>query len=194
MDTSNKSAFTTLQLLRRVRRGDRLAIEELFERHLPRLHRWARGRLTRRARNRMDTADVVQEAAYRVFQRLGSFEPRHRGALQAYLRQAVANRLKDEQRRVLRDPDPASLPDDLIDAAQLSQLDRQLSDEVMATYRRALRALPLSDQQAVVARIELGYSYDQIALMIEKPSADAARMTVTRALVRVAKQMEVVRP
>jgi RNA polymerase sigma factor (sigma-70 family) len=191
MDTSPDAAFTTLALIRRSRRGDRLALEALFERHLPHLHRWAKGRLGRRAHDRVDTVDIVQDAAVRVFRRLDAFEPRHQGALQAYLRRAVVNRARDEHRRVGRDPEQVDLSGDITDAAHPSPFDALASGEVMDAYKRALATLSGEDRDAVVARIELGYSYDQIALMLDKPSADAARMAVTRALVRVATQMKV---
>jgi len=194
VQTPRDSAFTTQALLRRARKGDRLAFEELFERHLPRLHRWARGRLSPRLHGDMDTTDVVQDAAVRVFQRLGTFEPTHQGALQAYLRRAVINRIRDAHRRVNREPDRVSLASEITESVQSLPLDQLASAEVLTAYKRALARLPGPDQEAVVARLELGYSYDQIAVMLGRPSADAARMAVTRAIVRIATEMEVVRP
>jgi DNA-directed RNA polymerase specialized sigma24 family protein len=38
--------------------------------------------------------------------------------------------------------------------------------------------------------MELHYSYDQIALLLGKASPDAARMSVKRALQRLAEEME----
>ena len=43
---------------------------------------------------------------------------------------------------------------------------------------------------AVVARVELGLSFAEIAELTDKPSADAARMTVVRGLVKLAQAME----
>ncbi len=189
MQESQERTFTSLELIRLVRKGDRAAAEALFARHLPRLHRWARTRISRSARHHVDTSDVVQDAAFNVFQRLDTFEPRHKGALQAYLRRAVINRLHDEHRRIARTPDDTSLPVDITDDARLSPFDELASAETIANYKRALATLPQPDQQAVVARIEMGYSYQQIALMLNRPSADAARMAVTRALVRIAQQI-----
>ena len=51
----------SLELLRRARAGDNSALDRLFQRYLPSLHRWAHGRIPRWARNSVDTADVVQE-------------------------------------------------------------------------------------------------------------------------------------
>ena len=49
-----------------------------------------------------------------------------------------------------------------------------------------------ADRTAIVASIELGYTYDQIALVLDKPSAEAARLAVRRALVRLGKEMSLV--
>src|SRR4051794_17753753 len=108
---------TTYQLLVGARGGDSIATEELFQRCLPPLRRWARGRLPQYARDLDDTHDVVQEAVLNTFRHLDSFDARHEGALQAYLRQAVANRIKDEIRRVTRRPLPAELAESHRDPA-----------------------------------------------------------------------------
>ena len=43
--------------------------------------------------------------------RIDRFESRHEGALQAYLRQAIVNRIRDELRRAKRAPETAELPE-----------------------------------------------------------------------------------
>ncbi len=102
----------TIELVARARGGDMPAMEALLQRCLPPLKRWAHGRLPAAARGRMDTGDLVQEAALHVLGNLGTFEPRHVGAMQAYLRQSVVNRICDEVRRLGRQPPPLELPDD----------------------------------------------------------------------------------
>ena len=56
------------------------------------------------ARDLADTDDLVQDTLLRTFNKMEGFEPRDVGALQAYLRQAVINRLRDELRRKGRAP------------------------------------------------------------------------------------------
>src|SRR5687767_11393391 len=102
----------TIELVARARVGDRPAMEALLQRCLPPLKRWAHGRLPAAARGRLDTGDLVQEAALHVLGNLTTFEPRHVGAMQAYLRQSVINRICDEVRRVGRQPPPLELPSD----------------------------------------------------------------------------------
>src|SRR5688572_4225833 len=86
----------TIELVVKARRGDRLAIEALLQRSIPSLKRFAHGRLPPAARATLDTGDLVQETVMHVLRRLDTFEPRHVGAMQAYLRQSVINRIRDE--------------------------------------------------------------------------------------------------
>jgi RNA polymerase sigma-70 factor (ECF subfamily) len=185
---------TTLELLRQARRGDRNALDALFARYLPRLRRWAHGRLPVRARDRGDTTDIAQDAAMNVFSRLDQFEPRHRGALRAYLHQAVLNRIHDERRRVARRPVSLELDDDFADVAARSPFDEAAAAETVERYRRALAQLRTVEQQAIVARVEMGYSYAQIALMLDRPTAGAARVLVNRALAKLADLMKASTP
>ena len=52
-----------------------------------------------------------------------------------------------------------------------------------------MERLDAETREAVIARIEMGCSYAEVAELMGKPSADAARMTVSRALVRLADEM-----
>ena len=52
---------SSVELLERARAGDSDALDRLLGRYLPRLRRWASGRLPRRARDLSDTDDLVQE-------------------------------------------------------------------------------------------------------------------------------------
>src|SRR5689334_2064563 len=96
MDRGELPATTSLVLLDRIRDGDAAALNELIRRYLPRLSRWAAGRLPTWARDMNETDDLVQDTLARAAAQLGHFEHRHDGALQAYLRRAVMNRIRDE--------------------------------------------------------------------------------------------------
>ena len=87
---------STMELIIKARAGDRMAVEALLQRCLPDLKRWAHGKLPVAARGAIDTGDLVQDAARVALRRLHVFEPRHVGAMQAYLRQSVINRIRDE--------------------------------------------------------------------------------------------------
>ena len=136
----------------------------------------------------MDTDDLVQETVSRAVKHIDTFESRHEGALQAYLRQAVMNRIRDEVRRTKRAPLPTSLPDDHADRSA-SPLDLAIGLEAVERYEAALARLRPEDREAVVARIEMDGTYHDVAVALGKPSADAARMAVSRALLRLAEEM-----
>ena len=178
-------AVTSLNLLERVRQGDDEALDLLLRRYVPALRRWARGRLPRWARDLGDTEDMVQDTVFKTLQNLKTFEHRHEGALQAYLRQAVMNRIRDEIRRIGRRPNVVELDEQAADSG-ISPLEAAIGVEALDRYEAALQRLRPDDREVVVARLEMGYTYGEIAVMVGKPSSDAARVAVSRALIRLA--------
>jgi RNA polymerase sigma-70 factor (ECF subfamily) len=172
-------------LLARARTGDHAALDRLYQRHLRPLRRWARGRLPAWARDVTDTDDLVQETLLRTLRTMDGFEPRHDGALQAYLRQALLNRIRDRIRRARHAPDKAEL-DSGAPAPDLSPLEEALGRETAEKYDDALERLR---EEEIILRVEMGYTYEDLAAALGKPSPDAARMAVGRALVRLAKEM-----
>lgn len=179
---------STLELVVRAQGGDRLAVEALLQRCLPALTRWAHGKLPAGARGAIDTGDLVQEAAMHALQRLDTFEPRHVGAMQAYLRQSVINRIRDEVRRITRHPAAVELPEEH-PADVTSPLEFAIKAESYERYRQALDTLKPRDREIVVARVEVQWSLAEIAQRFGLRTADAARMAVGRALRRLAAQM-----
>ena len=179
---------SSLTLLERARAGDREALESLIARYLPRLQRWASGRLPRWARDMADTQDLVQEALFQTFKRIERFEPRGEGALHAYLRQAILNRIREEIRRAKRRPARSELDSAAEDDAR-SPLAAAIGQEAIDRYERALAQLRPDDRELVVARIELGYPNREIAELLDTPTPNAARMATERAVVRLAKEM-----
>src|SRR5437867_5612205 len=131
---------STIHLINRARAGDREAMERLFARHLKPLQRWASGRLPGWARDMADTDDLVQDTLVQTFKRIESFEPRRVGALQAYLRQAVLNRIRDELRRKGRRPDVTDLDGLELDRAA-SPLEHAIGREALETCERGLERL-----------------------------------------------------
>lgn len=181
-------ADSSFVLLQRARAGDEHALNRLIERYLPGLRRFASGRLPRDRYDLLETDDLVQETLMRAVRHLESFEVRREGAFRAYLRQSLLNRIRDEARRARRRPAPAELPADA-PATGASPLEEAIGHEAVERYEAALLKLREEDREAIVARIEMGCSYEALAEALEKPSADAARMAVSRALVRLAKEI-----
>jgi RNA polymerase sigma-70 factor (ECF subfamily) len=181
-------ARSSLTLLTQAQAGDRAALELLLARYVPRLRRWASGRLPRPARDIADTQDLVQETLLQTFQKIEGFEVRGEGSLYAYLRQAILNRIRDELRRAKRRPLRTELDADAR-ADGRSPLEAAIGQEALERYERALASLRPEEREAIVARIELGYTHEEIAGLLSKPTANAARMAVERAIVRLAKAM-----
>jgi RNA polymerase sigma factor (sigma-70 family) len=140
------------------------------------------------ARGSLDTGDLVQEAALHAIQRLDVFEPRHVGAMQAYLRMSVINRIRDEVRRVTRHPAAEELPPEH-PADSTSPLEAAIQTESYERYRAALELLKHRDREMVVARVEAQWSLSEIAQRFGLRTVDAARMAVSRAIRRLSDHM-----
>lgn len=178
---------STLDLLERFKQGDEHAVDLLVERSIPPLRRWARGRLPGWARSSAETQDLVQNALIRALPHLKEFEARHAGALQAYLRQAVANHIRDEIRKAARRraADVSAAPED----PSPSPLEQAIGREAFERYEAALARLKATDREAIVARVELQQSYEEVAIALNKSTADAARVAVSRAVKNLVKEM-----
>ena len=178
---------STRDLLALARNGDDAALQRLFERYLSPLKRWAHGRLPRWARDLRDTDDLVQESVLQTLKQIDRFEPKRDGSLHAYLRRVLQNRLLDEIRRVNRAPRDV-LSSDHADPGP-SPVEEVIGRQTLTRYEEALARLTADEREAVLARIEMGQSYAAIADSLGKPSPDAARMAVSRALLRLAREM-----
>lgn len=179
---------TTTDLLALVRAGDGRALERLLARVLPPLRAWAHRRLPQRARDLAETDDLVQVTLVRALHHLQRFEPRGEGALLAYLRQILLNQVRDEVRRTSRRGVGEVAGETLPDPAP-SLVEQAVGRETLERYERALQRLSEDQRQAVLLKVELGYSNAEIAEVLGRPSADAARVFVARALAALAEQM-----
>jgi RNA polymerase sigma-70 factor (ECF subfamily) len=179
---------SSVDLLLKAQSGDGDALNELLARYLPRLQRWASGRLPAGVRTMLDTGDLVQDAIINALRHLNTLEIRTESALQAYLRQAVKNRIIDLYRRAARHPVREEIPENAL-ADDTSPLEAAIGAEALECYERALASLKHDEREAIVLRVELGLDYEEMATQLGKPSADAARMAVTRAIARLAREM-----
>jgi RNA polymerase sigma-70 factor (ECF subfamily) len=158
---------SSFELLQRAKAGDAPALERLLDRYRPRLHRWCSGRLPRYARDFTDTEDIVQEALLGLVRSFDSFD--YRGEWSAR-------------------PLAVALPDSA-ESPSLSPLEQAMGQQAFDRYTRALETLSAEEREAVIARVELGCSHAEVMQLVDKPSPDAARMFVARALERVARAM-----
>jgi RNA polymerase sigma-70 factor, ECF subfamily len=179
---------STATLLRLVRLGDGPARERLVARYLPVLKRLAHGRLPSRARDLLDTDDLVQVTLLRALDHVETVEVNHEGAFLAYMRRILINQIRDEIRRTSRRPGRANLEEDL-PALGRSPLDDAIGRETVERYEAALEQLSDVQREAVFLRLELGFSYRQIAEALGRDSPNAVRMMVTRSLVQMGECM-----
>ena len=175
-------------LVQRACSGDDRALNDLCARFLPRLQRWAHGRLPGWARDAVDTQDLVQETLTHIAQRIQSFEPRHKAAFHSYLRQALLNRVRDQIRRAQRRPAADPL-DSGRPSVEPSPLESAIGREALERYEAALQRLKPDDRDAIILRVELGCPLAEVAETLNKPSVAAAHIAVSRALVRLVKEM-----
>jgi RNA polymerase sigma-70 factor (ECF subfamily) len=181
-------ASSSFALLLRAREGDETARNELCARYLPRLRRWAHGRLPVWAREHLDTEDIVQDALMKSVRNLANFAPDHEGAFCAYVCEALRNRLRDALRRAARRPAGLPLASDEPSSAPAPR-ERAVGRQHLTRYDAALQRLRASDRELVIARVELGLEYAEIAGLTSKPSIAAVRVAVARALVRLGAEM-----
>ena len=175
---------STVRLLDAARRGDERARNRLVRRYLPVMLRWAHGRVPRRCRPLDDTQTVVLETLQIALSHVERFEYRREGAFLAYLRTIFMNKLRDRVRAVaphgeqVWDLPGSGGPED--DVAR---------EEIWDHYESALARLPSRMREAVILRLELDWDFARIAEAICCPTANAARMYVTRGICRLAKEM-----
>jgi RNA polymerase sigma-70 factor (ECF subfamily) len=186
-DTSPEILLTT-QLVQRAKQGDPTALDALMTRYLPRLYRWASGRLPLHARSLLDTTDLVHDTLLKAIQSLDRFEVRGPGGFQAYVRRAIQNRILDQIRWAGRRPGTEDPSENLVDPGR-SPLENAIGADLFARYERARAQLRVEDQLFLHLRIELDFDYREIAAIMESPSWNAARMGVQRSLRRLVEIM-----
>jgi RNA polymerase sigma factor (sigma-70 family) len=175
----------TAELIQRSKDGDRRAIEALMARYRPRLVRWATGRLPSSARSLLDTSDLVQETLLRAMQALDGLEVGAPGMFQAYVRQAILNRIRDQIRWARRRPGTDDAMEEIEDAAP-SPLEGAIDADLLEHYERALGQLTEPERQLIHLRVELDLGYEEIAAITNRATSDAARMAVQRTIRKLA--------
>lgn len=184
------SVESTATLLFKIKSGDEQARERLFKTYLPIITDWAHGRLPSYARDLSETADMVQKSLMAALNKVDDFEAVREGAFLAYLRQILLNNIRMEIRRVTRKNKHGVEKNEveLVDA-EASVMQQVLGDEALQKYEKGLMSLKDKAREAVILRVEFGYSFAEIAEAVEMNSANAARMMVSRSIVEMAKYM-----
>jgi RNA polymerase sigma-70 factor (ECF subfamily) len=183
------SLDSTIVVLDRARGGDIGARQELLARTIGPLRRWAHRMLPGYARAGANTEDIVQDVVVRALQGLPRFEYTTAGAVLAYLRTSVRNRITDEVRQSVR----RGVSEELVDTPDdsYSPLEELILRERSARYVAALRALRPDERLLLILRLEQRLAFDEIARRVQRPNANAARVAFNRALKRLAGHLQI---
>ncbi len=145
------------ELVRALKRGDRDALGELFERHKDFVFRVALGLTGRRDM----AAEIVQETFLALLKRSASLDPR-RGRVTTWLFEVARRRAMDHHRRrrfeIVRldaSPRPAASPEE-----------SAIASERRDALHRAVADLPARPREVFVLRIGLGFSVDETARLL----------------------------
>lgn len=149
----------------------------------------AHGRLPANARGLVDTDDLASVTVTQGLSHIDTFEPKREGAFLAYLRKILLNRIRDEIRRARVRPAGDTI-DETIPMDGASPLEEVLGHESLERYEAALERLNPEQREAVILRLEMGLSHQEIADALGAPSYDAGRMYVARALLRLAEELK----
>jgi RNA polymerase sigma-70 factor (ECF subfamily) len=145
----------------------------------------AHGRLPAAARGPLETQDLVQDTLIRVFKKLQSFEPRHPGAFRDYVWTTMWNAIRDIARSSRRRGPVDALDELEMASADPSPLEEAVGRETLERYEAAMdRLRPTSGRRSS----RRGQALARRSGGPGKPSAAAARMAVSRALMRLAEE------
>lgn len=182
--------------LERIRRGDRRAVDELFDRHHGFLLLVVRRRLRADVASRLDAADVVQEVQLEAFSRLSDYLQRRPMPFRSWLRRTALERLQKihrfhlgvASRAVVRE---RRLQPGLDKAYDHRSLLRCLCPVEVAAHRELadrlhleLSGLSAADREILLLRVQQGLTNAEAAQRLEIP-AETAKKRFSRALGRL---------
>ena len=203
---SNDSTSTQV-LLRRVRTGDKEALNKLYNRYGLRVLAAVRARLGAELRQKVESWDIVQDAMMASLRNVSDFDNSSDGAFMRWLDQIVENRIRDKidffhaGKRDLRQECPlpgarlsdSSPPLDIPNKNGVPSPTKLLVlKEDLARLEKALDTLPQKSRELIVAVKIEQQTHQEIGDALGK-SADAVRMQVNRAmaaLTRAFQQLE----
>jgi RNA polymerase sigma-70 factor, ECF subfamily len=167
----------------RLARGEDPALNDLMDRHAPRLFQF----LLRALQNEEDAADLAQESFVRVYQNRARFDPRQK--FTTWLYAIASNLVRDRYRWRSRHPQvPLQVEDAQSDSSPRDNLrspesspDQSLElKERAAAVRRAIAALPDELRQPLILAVYEELSQAEIAAIL-KCSVKAVETRIYRA-------------
>jgi DNA-directed RNA polymerase specialized sigma24 family protein len=158
---------------------------EPLRRHLPSLTRWTQLRLPSSS-VQVSSREWLEEQARKALQRLDQTDSAGDQTPNAHIREALLESVREVSAE--SHPDGTATPPGREGGTEggSSTLEAAIGRQALLHYERALQKLDGLEREAVIARIELGFSYQAIASALGSESARAARLVVRQALVRLA--------
>ncbi len=181
-------ARSSIELVARLRQGDRDAWSELYARYHDQLLLTIRLQLGRGLRSHLQSEDILQSVALEAFLELEAFEYRGAQSLDRFLRQLVVNKIRDRADTFSAQKRAGTVPLDERTAAEIAAPEsgalRYVDSERYERLESALNALPADLREVLVMRKFDGLSSQEIAGCLGK-SDEAVRKTYSRALARL---------
>ena len=191
----------SLDLVLRAQEGDQAALNRLCERYYDRVRRIVRLRLGARLRETIDSGDILQETFLAAVRSLDSFEMREEASLINWLAKLAERKIiaaadyhsakKRDSRREVRLPssahgDSSVVSQDLADSID-APIDEVEQGELREIVEECLSEMPDEYRELVLLRDYMAASWEQVAEETQRPSAEAARMMHSRALIELAR-------
>jgi RNA polymerase sigma-70 factor (ECF subfamily) len=200
MATSDYS--TTLLLLRRARAGDRRALEDLFNRYLPRVRRIVTLRLGCRLKDFATYEDLVQESLLRAFVKLDRFEELSEGTFRNWIATCVASAVHLHFKkqgaakrgggkvRALGELASASLSATLFPDSGPGPSTAASRREMDERLEAALLELKSHHREAIVLRHLCGMTSEEVATAMGFSNPANARKVLSRAMRELRERLE----
>lgn len=161
--------MTDADLMARVAKHDKRALEELYDRHASA----ALGLALRMLGERGSAEEIVQEAFWRVWKRAATFE-NERGLFMPWLFGIVHHLVIDELRRRKARPNPLSTDDEQgllleLPDREMDVLETALLKITSEQVRGALAGLPEAQRSVVELAFFEGLTHQEIAAQLNEP-------------------------
>lgn len=198
-ESDQHTLHETISLLKMAKAGDTRAVADLYSRFGDRLQAVVRLRLGSRLRAKVETCDIVQETLLAALPQLEKGDFPTSGALFHWLTRLAENRIRDladhfgaqkrdagrERPLEVRNPNGDYMFGPIADIATTGTPSMYASrKEEIEALERAIDSLPDEQREALILVRYEGMSLAEAGAVMNR-SADAVRMMVSRALVKL---------
>lgn len=192
----------SLQLLRKIKAGDKRALDQLFRRYYDRLLEIVRMKLGQEMRWKVQSSDVLQEVFIVALNNIEEFEPRPKANFLNWFAVKIEYKIRDmydyfraaKRNQCLEAPLGAMDPEQGSVFENLPGRDKTPSQILMAheevrKIQKAFDKLGKDQREVIVLRIFEGLSFNEIG-QLQGRQPDAARMAFSRAMAKLTSLLE----